>query len=346
MRNIQIGPRPLGHGPPYLIAEAGVNHNGDPALAHDLVEIAFEAGADAVKFQLFDAERLTRADGPLADYQIGQAASQLEMLQGLQLERDDYLKLADHCRRLGIEFLCTPFSIDAATFLVAEADVAAVKVGSGDVTFTSFLRHLARLGRPVLLSTGMATLDEVRRALVDLEPVPVVLLHCVSQYPAPAGDANLRAIEALRGLTGDPVGFSDHFEEIGLSIAAAVLGAAVIERHFTVDRSLPGPDHRASMDPDGLRTWVREVHAVHAGLGTGDKAPTPSEDDTRRIVRRSLAAGRALPTGHVLTAADLDALRPADGISPQAVDDVVGRALLRPVEAAERIDWDDLGPTS
>ena len=322
-------------------AASGVNHNGDPRIAHDLVDIAASAGADAVKFQKFEARTLVRRDTPLAAYQTG-ATSQFELLSRLELEDSVFLDLASHAAESGIEFLCTPFSIEAARFLVDEVNVQAIKVASGDLTYTQMLRYLASTSKPILLSTGMADLVEISRALVDLEGSDVVLLHCTSQYPAPPRDANLTAIKALRDLTGDPVGFSDHFVEDVPSLMAVAMGVRVIERHFTFDSSADGPDHKASMDPEKLQSWVEAIRVADAALGSGAKAAQPSEADTRRVARRSLVFARDLKIGHIIAGSDLAALRPADGISPQDVDRVIGRRVLQGSRAGEIVTWDGI----
>ncbi len=341
-RDISIGETSLTEGPPYLIAEVGVNHNGDLGRALELVDIASEAEADAVKFQLFEADSLARRDAPHAEYQAGVSENQYTMLSNLELPRHDFEVIADHARDRGIEFLCTPFSVDAATFLVDVLDVPALKVSSGDLTYTPLLRFLASTGRVLLLSTGMATMDEIRKALADCDGADVVLLHCVSQYPAPIEQANIAAMDQLRELTGDPVGFSDHFLEFAPSIVATALGARLLERHFTTDRSLPGPDHMASMNPDELRAWVVEVRNAYWSLGDGIKSPQRTEQDSRVVARRSLVATEPLPAGTVVAAPHLTALRPADGISPQQIDEVVGMTLKVDVAPGEPLRWSDL----
>jgi N-acetylneuraminate synthase/N,N'-diacetyllegionaminate synthase len=341
LRDIRIGERSLAYGLPYLVAEAGVNHDGDLTTALEMVDLAADVGVDAVKFQMFGSDDLVRIDAPSAAYQ-GRAKSQHQLLTDLQLDQTDLAKLAEHARHRGIEFLCTPFSVGALRFLVDELDVVAIKLSSGDLTYSELLRVAAATGLPILLSTGMATMDEIQRALDDLRAGTVVLLQCVSQYPAPTGEANLRTLATLQELTGAPVGFSDHSSDTAPSIAAVALGARLIERHFTLDRNRPGPDHRASLDPADLRRWVADVAAAHAALGDGVKSPQPSEIETRFVARRSLVAGRDLLVGETVMAADLLALRPADGISPQEVDRVVGRTMRRAVDRGRPLRWDDL----
>jgi sialic acid synthase SpsE len=342
MRPIAIGKRSLAEGPPYLIAEAGVNHDGDPQRAFDLVDIAAKAGADAVKFQMFEARTLAVPSAPPADYQRRVSSSQFEMLESLELDRPVFSNLASHARDLGLEFICTPFSIETARYLVESLGLSTIKVSSGDLTYTSLLRYLSATGRTVLLSTGMANEDEIDRALIDLGGADVVLLHCVSQYPAPETEANVRALEVLRRRTGDPVGFSDHFSDVLPSILATAMGARVIERHFTYDKTAAGPDHSASMSPEDLAGWVDLMHRAFESCGTGMKLPQPSEAETRMVVRRSLVAAEALSAGRILTDRDLDALRPGDGVSPQHIDRFTGSRLRRDLAAGEQISMDDV----
>ena len=346
MREIRVFGRALDSIRAYLIAEAGVNHNGEPEVAARMVQVAADAGADCVKFQLFNADSLVRPDAPFAKYQVGQDRSQHEMLSKLELQGETVRQLLEQARGHDIDFLCTPFSMTQARFLVEDLGLDTVKVGSGDLTFTPLLRYLADAGVTVILSTGMATIDEVERAVQDLDGAPTILLHCVSQYPAPPAEANLRAIDELRVLTGDPVGFSDHFVEDYVSLTARALGALVLERHFTLDRAQNGPDHAASMDPDGLTRWVSQIRGIETALGSGVKAPMPSEEDTRKVARRSLVAAKDLDAGSAVTPDDLVALRPADGISPQEIDVVVGKVLVADVKAGSPLSWSDLGEVS
>ncbi len=339
MRPITIGSRHLAIGPPYLIAEAGVNHNGDVTLGRDLIDLAAASGADAVKFQMFTAESLTREHAPSAEYQAEVAVDQHEMLRSLELPPSAFVELAEHARSKDIEFLCTPFSIEAARFLIDEVGVNAVKVSSGDLTYARLLRYVASKGLPVLLSTGMADAGEVDRALLDLAGTDVILFHCVSQYPAPEKEANLKRLDTLRMLAGDPVGFSDHFEDVTVSMAAVARGARLVERHFTIDRSLPGPDHKMSMGPDEVIRWVGEMHRVDRLLGSAEITPVVSETDTRVVARRSLVATRSMPVGTVIGADDVEELRPDDGVSAQSVDRVVGNVLAQALDSGDVVTW-------
>lgn len=347
--SIEIGGRRIGaDAAPLVIAEAGVNHNGDPALALQLVDVAAGAGADAVKFQTFNTDALASPEAPQAAYQRerASAASQAEMLRRLELPSDALRAARDRAQARGITFLSTPFDA-ASVALLAELGVPAFKVGSGDLTNAPLLRAIGGQGRPVLLSTGMGTLDEVEAALDVLRQAGadgVVLLQCTSAYPAAVDDANLRAMGAMRERFGVPVGYSDHTAGIGAAIAAAALGAAVIEKHITLDRSLPGPDHAASLDPPAFAAMVVGVREAHAALGDGRKAPSPAEDDTRLVARRSLVLVRGLAAGEPIDAADLDAMRPATGISPMRIDEVVGRRAARELLPRQPLMPDDLDP--
>ena len=344
-----IGKRAIGPGEPvYLVAEAGVNHNGDPDLALRLVDAAAEAGADAVKFQTFRADLLAASDAPMAEYQRqrGGAASQVDMLRRLELPREAWRVIRDRARERGIAFFSTPFDLESLA-LLAELEVPVYKVGSGDLTNLVLLRAIADQRAAVILSTGMATIDEIDVAVADLRTrggSPICLLQCTSAYPAPAVDANLRAMGTLSERYRACVGFSDHTVGTVVPIAAAALGASLIEKHLTLDRSLPGPDHAASSEPHEFAALAAAVREVAMALGDGIKAPRPSEMDVRMVARRSLVARRHLPAGTVLTDADLDARRPADGISPLRLPDLVGRRLVNDLPAGTRLRSADVHP--
>lgn len=331
----------------FVIAEAGVNHNGSPELAERLVDIAAEAGADAVKFQSFQASTLVRKDAPKAEYQketTGSGGSQHEMLQSLELSEDAHLRLARRCRERKIEFLSTPFD-EASADLLERLGVGRYKIGSGEITNLLLLRHVAAKKKPVILSSGMSTLEEIGAALDALKSAgapELTLLHCVSDYPTRPEDANLRVMETLRTRFGIPVGFSDHTVGIAVPIAAAALGAAVIEKHFTTDRKLPGPDHRASLEPGELRDMVQGIRNAERAIGDGQKKLTPGEASTRLVARRSLVAAEDLSEGTVLERRHLAAKRPGTGLSPMELDRVLGRRLRRSVERDGMIGWDFL----
>ncbi len=350
MSCIEIAGRRIGDGEPvYVIAEIGVNHDGSPERASALVAAAAAAGADAIKFQTFDPEALATATAPLAAYQREgtDAASQRQMLERLQLSDEELRELAALCRRLGPHFLSTPF--DEASVVRLEAlEVPAFKVGSGELTNLPFLRHLASRGLPLLLSTGMSDLDEVRAAVAAIAGAgapPIALLHCVSSYPAPPEQANLRAMDALAGeFPAAVIGYSDHCLALEVSIAAVARGAKVIERHITLDRTLPGPDHAISLEPEDLAQLVRSIRVVESALGDGRKRVQEAEANTRATARRSLVAARDLDQGRILAAGDLTSKRPAGGLPPSALDTVLGRTLARPLRCDEPLTEACLAP--
>lgn len=347
--DFRIGGRAVGEGEPvFVVAEAGVNHNGDPALARRMVDGAAEAGADAVKFQTFRSAALVTRDAPKAAYQAettGRAGGQRQMLERLELGLDIHAELKERCARRGVLFFSSPFDEESADMLAA-LGVELFKVPSGEITNLRFLRHLAAKRRPIILSTGMSTLDEVAAAVAAIRGAgdpPLALLHCLSAYPAPVEEMNLRAMDTLRARFGCPVGLSDHTPGLEIAIAAVARGAAIVEKHFTLDTRLPGPDHRASLEPGELAGLVRAIRHVEAALGDGEKRPMPSEADTRRVARKSLVAARAIPAGQRLTADLVTVKRPGTGVSPADLDRVLGRTVVRALAADEVIDWTALG---
>lgn len=330
----------------FVIAEIGVNHNGSMDLARRLIDAAAEAGADAVKFQTFRAEDLVTPTARKADYQVantGDGGSQSDMLKALELSEAQFADLARHCAGAGIDFLSTPFS-EAAVDLLERVGVDAFKVSSGDLTHLPLLGHIAGKGKPIILSTGMGDLAEIEAALAAIRRAgapPVSLLHCVSNYPAAVEDCNLAAIDTMARAFGLPVGWSDHTEGAAISWAAVARGATIIEKHITLDRNLPGPDHLASMAPAEFSGFVAGIRAIERAIGDGVKAPTPAELKTAEVARRSLVAARALPAGHVLAAADLRVMRPGHGLKPAALDFVIGLRLGRDVAAFEPLTAED-----
>ena len=345
---LTIGARRVGGGAPcFVIAEAGVNHNGELDLARQLVDVAAAAGADAVKFQTFRAARLVTAAAPKAAYQAAQDTapeSQLEMLQRLEMPASWYPELIARCEKAGLVFLSTPFEEESADALAA-LGMAAFKVPSGELTNLPFLAHLARIGRPMIVSTGMSVLDEVHAALETIRRAgnpPVVLLHCVSRYPTPIDEANVRAMVTLAEAFDVPVGYSDHTEGIEATLASVALGAVVVEKHITIDRELPGPDHQASLEPAGLSDMVRHLRLVERSLGTGEKRPTVLERETAAVARKSLVLVRAVPAGHRLHGEDLAIRRPGTGMPPSASAMVVGRRVARALPADHLLSPDDL----
>jgi N-acetylneuraminate synthase len=331
----------------FVIAEAGVNHNGSLDLALQLVDAAKASGADAVKFQTFRADQLATCSAHKAPYQertTAKSESQFEMLQRLQLDAAAHRCLIDHCRNVGIQFLSSPFDTQSAD-LLATMNVPLYKVPSGEITNLPFLHHLARKSKPLILSTGMSTLGEVEEAVQVLQAAgttQLTLLHCVTEYPAPYDEVNLRAMQTLKAAFGLPVGYSDHTSGIEIAIAAVALGAKVIEKHFTLDRSLPGPDHSASLEPVELRQMVTAIRHVEAALGTGIKAPAPCELPNISVARKSVVAARTLPTGHQLATGDLEIKRPGYGLAPKLLPALIGRTLRASVAKDEIINWDHL----
>ena len=353
-----------------IIAEAGVNHNGDCARALALVEAAARAGADVVKFQSFRADKLATAEAAKAGYQqvtTGAAQSQLEMLRALELSEDDEQRIAAACAKADITYMSTPFDADSATHLVKRIGVATLKVGSGDLTNAPLLLHLARFRLPIILSTGMATLAEVEQALgviafgylrepgakltaADFADIlldretwtelrgKVTLLHCTTEYPADPDSINLRAMATLSNAFGLPIGFSDHSRGIHIAAAAVALGASVIEKHLTLDRNLPGPDHRASIEPDELAAMIADIRDVEAALGDGRKVPAPEEIANRSVARRSLVAIGAIRRGEFFTEQNLGVKRPGDGISPIEYWHYLGRKADRDYAANEALE--------
>jgi len=336
-----------GDEPCYVIAEAGVNHNGDPALVRELVRVAARSGADAVKFQTFTTERLVTATAEKARYQVEQTGggeSQADMLRRLELTGDLHAVAIEEARAAGITFFSTPFDEEAADFLES-LDVPVFKIPSGDVTNLPLVRHIAAKRRPIILSTGMCSLREVAEALEAIEgagPAPIILLHCLSYYPAPPEQANLRAMATMRAAFDIPVGFSDHTPGIAVPIAAATLGASVIEKHITTDRTLPGPDHAASLEPAELDEMVRSIRLVEASLGDGVKRRQPVEEEIARVARKSLVTTRAVAAGAAITRDAIAAKRPGTGIPPRELEAVVGRLAARDIPADTTLAYGDL----
>ncbi len=328
-----------------MIAEAGVNHDGDLGRARELVRVAAAAGADAVKFQTFRAEHVAAAGTATAAYQRRTGArDQRELLRALELDLDAFRELAALCAAHAIEFLSTPFDEESVALLAA-IPVARFKVASGELTNPRLLRRIGREARPVILSTGMASLPEVERALGWLAEAgagPVTLLHCTSCYPARPEDCNLRAMQTLRERFGLPVGYSDHTLGWQVACAAVALGAVAIEKHFTLDRNLPGPDHQASLEPGELAALVAAVRCVESALGDGEKRASAAEREALRLARRGLRAARDLPAGARLSQADLCERRPASGIAASELDRVLGRRLRVPLREGAPLAWEQL----
>jgi len=350
----------------YVIAEAGVNHNGELELAHKLVDCAAEAGADAVKFQTFDAKKLATRAAPKASYQqrtTDAVESQLEMLSKLELPREWHYELREHARTRGIEFLSTAFDTGSLSFL-EELDLPFYKVPSGELTNSPLLWQFARQRRPLVVSTGMATMSEVEQGLAVIahalnaehEPASedeiwrgwsqpawreslrgrVTLLHCTSQYPTPMSEVNLLAMDTLTAF-GLPVGYSDHTEGILIPVAAVARGATVIEKHFTLDRTMPGPDHRASLEPDELKLMVSQIRQLQLAMGDGAKCPQPSEWNTRQAARQQVVAARDIANGAVLTRQDLTTARSGGGMPASALWSLVGATARQDFAAGDAV---------
>lgn len=331
----------------FIIAEAGVNHNGSLELAKKMIDAAVHAGVDAVKFQTFKAESLVRKDARKAAYQqdnaIDKAETQYEMLKKLELTEQMHRELMQYCAEKGILFLSTPFDIDSIHML-ADCGITIMKVPSGEITNYPYLREIGRTNKPVILSTGMCELEEVKAAAAVLKENgsrDITLLHCNTEYPTPMCDVNLRAMQTLRKETGLPVGYSDHTQGIEVPIAAAAMGAVVIEKHFTLDRNMEGPDHKASLEPEELKEMVRAVRNIENALGDGVKRPSPSERKNRDVARKSIVAKRAIRKGEMFTEDNLTTKRPGNGISPMRWNDVIGLAADRDYERDEMIAIQD-----
>lgn len=359
----------MSEGRVFVIAEAGVNHNGNLESAVQMVRVAAQAGADAVKFQTFRTEEVVTSQAPRAEYQKASnpqeaSLSQYELIKRLELAPEVHHGLVRECERVGIRFLSTPFDLVSLRFLVNDLKLPCLKIGSGDLTFGPLLLEAGRSLKPVILSTGMATLLEIREALgvlafgyLDLKgpcraafakafesaegreilKEKVTLLHCTTEYPAPFDELNLRAMTTLREQFGLAVGFSDHSAGILAPLAATALGARVIEKHFTLDKGLPGPDHRASLDPDEFAQMIQGIRAIELSLGTGEKVPSSSEAKNRSIARRSLVAAKAIEAGAVFTPEALALKRPGTGISPMDYWDTLGLTSPRAFEREDLI---------
>jgi N-acetylneuraminate synthase len=327
-----------------VIAEAGVNHNGDLNLAMKLVDAAAMAGADVVKFQTFQANQLATERAEQAAYQqqaLGQSQSQLTMLQQLELKPEHHGQLIEHCQQRCIEFLSTAFDPPSIK-LLASLQIKRWKIPSGEITNLPYLRQIGAQGQPVILSTGMTNLGEIEAALVVLEQAgtprsQVTVLHCTTEYPAPAAEVNLRAMQTIAQAFGVVVGYSDHTQGITVPLAAVAMGATVIEKHLTLDRHLPGPDHQASLEPEEFASMVRGIRIIEQALGDGIKRPTPSEQANLPVVRKSLVASRPIRAGEMFSESNLTAKRPGTGISPMQWDALMGRHASRDFAADEQI---------
>lgn len=339
----------------FVIAEAGVNHNGDESLALQLVDAAAHAGADAVKFQSFSAEKLVALGANKAEYQIRETGSgdQYSMLKALELSESAHRNIFERCSKLGIEFMSTPFDEGAVDFLLT-LGMRRIKVPSGEITNEPFLEFLAKKDCPLILSTGMANLEEIKRAVEVISQARhasglednlsdiLTILHCTSNYPAAYCDVNLRAMKTIGRETGLPIGYSDHTLGISVSIAAVAMGARVIEKHFTINCSLTGPDHKASLEPNDLKALINQIRDIQDALGSPKKVPTPSELPIRDLVRRSITLTRDIKRGEILCSNDMVLLRPGTGIPPANLNRLVGSTITRDLLKGATLQWADV----
>lgn len=347
MIKVRIGDKLVGPGEPvFIVAEAGVNHNGKVDLGKKLIDLAKVSRADAVKFQTFKAHKVATKYAEKADYQkrAGPSESQYDMIKKLELSDEDFTRLFNHAKQKDIIFLSSPFDEESVD-LLDSLGVPAFKVASGEITNFRLLRYVARKNKPIILSTGMSAIDEIADALNAIEKEgnkQIILLHCVTSYPARMEDVNLKVIETLRNRFNLPVGFSDHTLGIAAPIAATALGAVLIEKHFTLDKHLPGPDHKASLDPDELKNMIRTIRDVEKSLGDGTRKLTEDEDKIKQIARRSIVARVEIPKGSLITEDMLDFKRPGIGIAPKYVEKMLGKEAKHRIKKDELIDWDAL----
>ncbi len=327
----------------FIIAEAGVNHNGDIQTAKELIDVAAAAEADAVKFQTFKADTLVCRQAPKAAYQMETTSaeeSQFDMLKKLELTPDMHRELIDYCHEKNIMFLSTPFDLDSLYYLV-DCGLAVIKIPSGEITNYPLIREAGRSGKRIILSSGMSTIDEVREAVAVLKEngsTDITVLHCNTEYPTPFSDVNLRAMQTIKEETGVSVGYSDHTPGIEAAVAAAALGATVIEKHFTLDRNMKGPDHKASLEPNELTEMVRAVRHIEQALGDGEKKPSASEKKNMAVARKSLVAKCLIKGGEMFTEENLTAKRPGTGLSPMLWNQVIGQKAKRDFAADEMIE--------
>ncbi len=315
----------------FVIAEIGCNHNGSKEIAKRMIDAAIEAGVSAVKFQTFKSEELISRYAAKAEYQkvtTGADGNQLEMTKKLELSYADQVELMGYCEQKGIKYLSAPFDLDSIDFL-ANTNIEYIKIPSGEINNPPYLRKVNKLGKPVILSTGMSTMDEVAQALEFLTNVKVSLLHCTTEYPCPFESVNLKAMVAMKDKFGLPVGYSDHTPGIEVAVAAVAMGATIIEKHFTLDRNMEGPDHKASVEPHEMKALVEAVRHVEVAMGNGIKKPAPAEIKNIAIARKSIVARRAIRKGEIFSEENITVKRPGTGISPMKWDEVIGTAAMR-----------------
>lgn len=327
----------------FIIAEAGVNHNGSIELAKKLIEKGAEAGADAVKFQSFKASKLVTVNAKKADYQIANIGNndenQFDMIKKLELDYDKHQELMDYANSKGVMFLSSAFDLESIDLLV-DLDLSVFKIPSGEITNLPYLRKTAQTKKPIILSTGMATLGEIETALEVLKDngtTDVTVLHCNTEYPTPMRDVNLTAMNTMKDAFKVKVGYSDHTLGIEIPIAAVALGAEVIEKHFTLDKTMEGPDHKASLEPGELKQMVKSIRNIEQSLGTGVKTPTESERKNKQIARKSIVAKMPIKTGENFSEENLDIKRPGTGISPMLWDEIIGSKATKDYQIDELI---------
>ncbi|GAW31866.1 N-acetylneuraminate synthase [Carboxydocella sp. JDF658] len=340
LKDRQIGPEQ----PVFIIAEAGVNHNGDLQLAKKMIDVAAAAGADAIKFQTFKAEKLVTRNAPKADYQkksTETGESQFAMLKKLELSEQDHYELFAYCQAKGIRFMSTPFDEESLLFLHS-LGVELFKISSGDLNNQPFLHKINSLGKPVILSTGMANLSEITEAVQILSNCPLVLLHCTTAYPTPVEIVNLRAINLLQEKFGPMVGYSDHTLGTEVAVAAVALGAFVIEKHFTMDKNLPGPDQQASLNPEELTLMVRQIRNVEKALGNKRKECTEIETANKLVARKSIVSSQFIPSGVTIREDMIAIKRPGTGIEPGLYSKVIGRKAKVDIAPDQPLTWDML----
>jgi N-acetylneuraminate synthase/N,N'-diacetyllegionaminate synthase len=344
MDKIKVGNKIIGDNQPvFIIAEAGVNHNGSLKLAKKLIKIASKAGADAVKFQTFSADRLVIKNAPKAKYQKISTdinESQYEMLKKLELSKEDHQKLINYSKKFNIIFLSTPYDKESVD-LLKELNVPLFKISSGSLTDLPLIKYIAKINLPMIVSTGMATIEEISETIQTIKKMnnKIILLHCTSNYPTRIIDVNLKAIQTLKLIFKLPVGYSDHTQGIIAPIAATALGARVIEKHFTLSKNLPGPDHKASLDPNELKKMIDSIRETEKILGKGIKKPVKSEMEIRRILRTSIVANIDIPKETVITERTLTIKRPGIGLTPKYMKKIIGKKAKKNIKKDELIKW-------
>jgi len=347
MKKIKIENRTIGDDEStFIIAEAGVNHNGNLKIAKKMIEAGARAGADAVKFQTFVTEDEISKYAPLAEYQktAVKEQSQLEMVKKLELAKEDFRELYDYAGQQGITFLSTPFDMKSVD-LLEELGVAAFKIGSGELTNLPLLKYIAKRGKPMIVSTGMSTLEEVGEAVNTIrkdQNDQIVLLHCTSNYPTQIEDCNLRAMCTLKDVFNVPVGYSDHTLGTWIPIVAVAMGACIIEKHFTLDRNMLGPDQKMSLEPPALKRMIRRIRLAEKALGSPEKRPAESELDTMKIARKSIVAKIEIPAGFIISKDMLTTKRPGTGIPPKYLDKIIGKRARTKIREDEVITWDQI----